>query len=112
MFNLPRASETRRRDAHQRSGKDHQQRDSDAAQNDDAIRDGAEGLPAPLVVAAFEVIEEHRHENDRQRAGREQIIQKIRKGKAGEVKVCLAGSTQRAADDLLAYETHNATDKD
>jgi hypothetical protein len=68
-------------------------------------------LPASLLVPPFKMLDEHRYEHDGQCSGCEQIIEKIGKGKASEVEVCLPAGAQRTADDLLANETHNAAKK-
>jgi hypothetical protein len=110
-IDLARAGETWRDDIRQRPCEYHEQRDSNAPRQDSEIRDDAERFPTSLMVPAFEVLEEHGYEHDRQGAGRKQIVQKIRKREACEVDICLPAGAQRASDDLLANQTYDAAEK-
>ena len=109
---LRRLGESGRHHAGERPREHHQHHDADAAGDDDEIGDGAEGAPAAVAIAAPEMVEEDRNEHDRQRAGGEEIVEEVGQREAREIKVGLAARTERAPDDLLAHEAHDAAQED
>jgi len=63
------------------------------------------------LVTALEVFEEDRYEHDRQCPGRQEVVQEVREREAREVEVCLSARAERPADELRAYQTHDAAEE-
>ena len=104
--------EPRRHHGRQRPREHHEQRDADASREQEEIRNGTEGLPAAIAVAASEVFQEHRNEHDRQRSCRQEVVQEVRQREAREIEVRLAARAERPADDLLPHQAHDAAQED
>ncbi len=75
---LTRTGEARRNQFGQRSRKDHGNYDAEATCGADEIGRGTKRLPRALVSIALEMLEKNWNEDDRQRSGCQEIVQKIR----------------------------------
>ena len=62
---VARICESRRHNDGQRPRKNHKQRNPDAPDHENKIRDDAEGFPAALIFTAFEILEEDWDKYDR-----------------------------------------------
>ena len=89
-----------------------EQQDCKASGQQDEIGDDAEGAPCAVVIAAVDMIEEDRNEDDRERPGGQQVIQEIGQGEAGEINVSRAAGAEGAPNDLFAHQANDPAEED